>query len=343
MARVRARTRSRLEIYVRLRSGWLLDERLEPGQEYVEILCGRHGLQRLSIRGALSKRRLWCAACKFEKLRRLHRTPFSVVERVVRENGWLIAMTESEYVSGKRIHVKCSNGHASTRAINDIRKRHGCRSCFARVGETAIRSVFEALFDAEFPLRRPAWLHSSRGGRLELDGYNADLKLAFEYQGFTHSREKGYGEPLAAIVRRDAEKAEICSQRGVTLVHITEMAQDVLYNPEAVVQHAVKALRLYGIHVAVPDAVQIPQGGWLSRGLARLRSAAPSLGLELRDEKYKGIDHRYRWRCLFCAETFQGNGYYRLIGRGCPRCWRRRRSEGTWWNSRNNRPVHAAE
>jgi hypothetical protein len=203
--------------------------------------------------------------------------------------------------------------------------------------------VFEALFNVDFPLRHPRWLRSSRGGRLELDGYNADLKLAFEYQGFTHSREKGYGEPLAAIARRDAEKAELCSRRSVTLVHITEMAPDVLYDPKAVVQHAVKALGSYGIQVTVPDAIQIPQRGGLSRGLARLRSAAPPLGLDLLDEEYKGIDHHYRWLCRFCAETFRGNGYYRLIGRGCPRCWRQRRSEGTWWTSRNNRPVHAAE
>lgn len=343
MARIRERTRSRLAAYVRSRGGRLLDERLAPGQHYATILCGRHGAQRLSIAGALSKRHLWCAACKGEKLRQLHRTPFPVVERVVREKGWLLAMTESEYVNGKHIRVKCSNGHSSTRSINAIKNGHSCRSCFAKTGETAVRSAFEALFNADFPLRHPPWLRSSRGGRLELDGYNATLNLAFEYQGFTHSREKGFGEPLADVARRDAEKARICSQRGVTLVHVTEMKPDTLYDPSGVVNHVVIALSLHGIKVTVPHAVEIPQGGWLSRGLTRLRLVAPSLGLELLDETYKGVDHRYRWRCQSCNATFEGNGYYRLIGRGCPRCWRRRRSEGTWWTSRNNRPVHAAE
>lgn len=57
----RTGTRDRLAAYVTMRGGVLLDGRLERGQSYARILCNKHGSQRLSIRGALSKRKLWRA------------------------------------------------------------------------------------------------------------------------------------------------------------------------------------------------------------------------------------------------------------------------------------------
>jgi|GEM_PF-6198250 len=339
----RSKTRERLAAYVVVCGGLLLDERLERGQSYARILCNRHGLQRLSIRGALSKRRLWCARCKFDKLSRVLRKPYAEVERVVRERGWSLTTTEAEYRRASLVSVRCPNGHRSSRSVNSFRRGRGCRSCYARVGENAVRVVFEAIFRAEFPLRHPRWLKSSRGGTLELDGYSAKLKLAFEYQGFSHYRERNnFSENLCAVQRRDAEKASTCVARGVMLIHIDEMSQDVIYDPAAVFQHVAQTLIRYGIEAPPFDRLTIRSPRTVM-GLERLRRAAKLLGLELLDDEYRGVDHHYKWRCKFCTETFSGCGYYRLVGRGCPLCWRVRRAEGTFWTSRKSRRVDVGE
>lgn len=130
------------------------------------------------------------ARCKADKLNLLHRKPYAEVEQIVREHGWSLVTTESTYRNASRISVRCPNGHRSTRTVHDFRRRRGCRSCYARVGENAVRAVFESVFHTDFPLKHPHWLTSSRGGRLELDGYSPELGLAFEYQGFRHYRER---------------------------------------------------------------------------------------------------------------------------------------------------------
>ena len=88
------------------------------------------------------------------------------------------------------------------------------------VSETLLYQLVGRVFADQTVLRRhrPDWL-----GGLELDIYLPDLKLAFEYQGQQHFHPiKLWGgkEALEAMQCRDARKAEICAERGVTLIAI---------------------------------------------------------------------------------------------------------------------------
>ena len=206
-----------------------------------------------------------------------------------------------------------------------------------------MRAVFESIFHTGFPLKHPHWLKSSRGGRLELDGYSAELKLAFEYQGFRHYRERNrFAAHFASVKRRDEEKAASCAEHGIMLIPIDEMPPNAVYDPLAVFQHVAGALHRHGIETPPHLAVTICSPRSLS-GLERLKGAATRLNLELIDEEYRGVDHHYHWRCGFCHRIFSGSGYYRLIDRGCPLCWRARRAEGTCWRSRKSRRVNVGE
>lgn len=159
-----------LKAYVASRGGILLDEALIPRQRFARILCLRHGVQRLAIFGALSRRAVWCSACKFDRLRELLRKPYREVEAIVHRYGYALLTTERQYRNSRAIAVRCPNGHRSIRNVHSFVRGRGCRSCYARQGEAAVRAVFERIFGTEFPLRRPIWLRSARGGRLELDG-----------------------------------------------------------------------------------------------------------------------------------------------------------------------------
>jgi hypothetical protein len=81
------------------------------------------------------------------------------------------------------------------------------------------------LFGCDFLRVRPQWLRLN-GKRLELDGYNESLALAFEHQGAHHYEEQRYGATgvsQSAQKERDAFKRKTCKKHGVTLVIIPEV------------------------------------------------------------------------------------------------------------------------
>jgi len=86
------------------------------------------------------------------------------------------------------------------------------------------RKFFEEIFQKEFPKERPNWLVNSRGNQMELDGYNKDLKLAFEAQGEQHYRAVAhFNQTLKDLGKRkedDLMKLDLCKQNDVTLIQV---------------------------------------------------------------------------------------------------------------------------
>lgn len=90
--------------------------------------------------------------------------------------------------------------------------------------ETQCRRIFEHIFKKPFPTVRPPFLKRSNGKCLELDGYNKELNLAFEYNGVQHYKfsprfhrsQKDFTEQL----QRDRDKRKMCAAYGVVVVEI---------------------------------------------------------------------------------------------------------------------------
>jgi len=109
----------------------------------------------------------------------------------------------------------------TSRVENMVRTEFG----FKKVGEgwvseTLLYNLIVQLYPNHTIIRhhRPDWL-----GRLELDIYLPEMRLAFEYQGQQHFHAiKAWGgeRALLDLQARDRVKAEICSQNGIALVAI---------------------------------------------------------------------------------------------------------------------------
>jgi hypothetical protein len=87
------------------------------------------------------------------------------------------------------------------------------------------RQLFEAIVQRPFPKVRPRWLVSSKGKRLELDGYCAGLKMAFEYNGEQHDRADHFFNMNGGFSRReqcDLEKQKLCALRRIKLVIVPQ-------------------------------------------------------------------------------------------------------------------------
>lgn len=91
--------------------------------------------------------------------------------------------------------------------------------------ESQCRAIVERLYGKKFPKKRPDFLKNPKTGRnLELDLYNDELKLAFEYNGEQHyhysRRFHGTREKFEDQVYRDHFKRAACDEAGVSLIEI---------------------------------------------------------------------------------------------------------------------------
>jgi len=90
-------------------------------------------------------------------------------------------------------------------------------------GEAKCRAFLEARFGQPFPKVRPDFLFNPvTKSTLELDGYCAPLKLAFEYQGRQHYDFSPHFHKTRADFYngqyRDEMKAKLCRQHGIRLL-----------------------------------------------------------------------------------------------------------------------------
>jgi hypothetical protein len=88
------------------------------------------------------------------------------------------------------------------------------------VREAALYGVIRDIFPDQRVLREasPEWL-----GRLRIDIYLPDLKLAFEHQGEQHYRPItvfGGEEAHTKLLERDANKRRLCLEHGVTVIDV---------------------------------------------------------------------------------------------------------------------------
>ena len=92
--------------------------------------------------------------------------------------------------------------------------------------EQKSRVILERLLRAPFTSIRPPFLKYIHGKNLELDGYNKDLNVAFEYQGIQHRQftplfHKSYSD-FDKQVERDTWKHQKCAEHGITLLCIPD-------------------------------------------------------------------------------------------------------------------------
>jgi len=124
-----------------------------------------------------------------------------------------------------KVHLECAEGHHFyTTYESVVYQDTWCPDCNIYVSETICRKFFEKIFKRPFPKSYPEWLINENGNQMELDGYNKDLRLAFEYQGIQH-RKKAFGmteDGLKNRQKEDALKLKLCEENEVYLLQIPD-------------------------------------------------------------------------------------------------------------------------
>lgn len=122
----------------------------------------------------------------------------------------------------KPLTWECAYGHQWDAIPNNV-KNHGswCPHCKINVGEELTRAAIEEAFPGHkfYRTRREPWMEG-----LELDGYNPDLPLAFEYQGRQHYErvphfQRNEGD-FEAQQDRDYHTRERCEENNVGFIDV---------------------------------------------------------------------------------------------------------------------------
>jgi hypothetical protein len=168
----------------------------------------------------------WCPKCGYasSSLKRMY--TLVEIKKIARKKGGLCLSEEYAGILGKLLW-ECREGHRWKSTLSAVINANvWCPICHQTESkkESIIRQYFNTLFGTEFTKQHPVWLKIEGVGRpLELDGYNEELKLAFEYNGEQHYMTNSRFNSLGALVRQrkyDEIKRRRCRKVGIKLLVI---------------------------------------------------------------------------------------------------------------------------
>lgn len=271
--------------------------------------------------GTVVNRGAWCALCSGTTV-----VPEEQLElarsAATRKGGKCLS---TEYVrNSEPMEWECERGHRWKAVFYSVVQSGAwCPVCSDGLRERLARHAFEALLGVPFEKAMPAWLvNPNSRRRLELDGYNESLHIAFEHQGEQHNRVvlpfKMTAERLRRQQERDLIKREICAARAVRLI---EVPHDV---PAADLPKWVHgALSDFGdLGDRLRPWQDIQPSEWLESEaytIDDLREAAARRGGMCLSVTYLGAREKHRWRC---SKGHEWSAIWDAVRRGgwCPVC-----------------------
>ncbi len=125
------------------------------------------------------------------------------------------------YINGStELKWKCSEGHIWDAKPSSIKRGSWCPVCSRFKSERLCRIILEGLLNIKLPKKRPAWLLSGSGKRMEFDGFDEKNRIAFEYQGIQHY-ENTFNvdeEKWKHFRHNDEIKLQLAKDNGVKLI-----------------------------------------------------------------------------------------------------------------------------
>jgi hypothetical protein len=293
------------------RKGQCLSENYAGAKEKLRWQC-ELGHEWYAIPDSI-KRGGWCPDCAGHAKLNL-----DTMQQVARTKGGDCLSTTYSNVSEK-LHWRCAAGHEWLAVAYHVRSGHWCPICSSGNGERVCRDIFEQMFRQPFPKSRPSWLHSSKGRKMELDGYCESLKLAFEYHGHQHYQHVSFfhkGEKSLLQQREaDTRKVQLCKDNGVTLVSVPHTIP-VLNMPEYAYQ-ALKETRYQAIS-KLPTEINVADFV-LPKAIASMRSMAEKRNGACLSTFYFDNNTKLRWQCANGHEWYATPGSIQQ-GSWCPKC-----------------------
>lgn len=146
-----------------------------------------------------------------------------MVKEKLKQKNYILLNEENYKNTRQKMKYQCYFGHIwETYLHNVYSEKSGCPECSIGNSEMICNFIFNKLFTTKFYKTR-----NVLPSKLELDRYNKELKLAFEYNGAQHYIEfekhfhkYGGNTSLEAQQNRDKQKIDECNKLEITLIII---------------------------------------------------------------------------------------------------------------------------
>lgn len=313
---------SRVEQAVSKLGGKVISASISNLDSQIEFEC-LEGHRFTLVGRSVVVRRTWCNECSDSGV--THKK----INTLIRERGGeVISDIPKRLNASTKVLIRCSWGHEFFNDWDHMKPpRNGwCSICTkGNKSEEIARVTFRQIFGGNFRKARPDWLRNSRGYRMELDGYEENLHLAFEYQGRQHFEHVGMfssAEKLEQRVIDDQLKSQLCSENGVTLIQLTwnmnyeefpnAIRNQLLETRPGLISCADFLMPINFNHAFIKDD-----------RLNELREVLETRNLRLLSEKWISVAYKYEIACNECGYRFRQQARSYLNSRkvaGCKKC-----------------------
>ena len=147
----------------------------------------KEGHEWKSTYGNIKNQNHWCPTCYDERRGETLKLSIEDCQKLAEERGGKCLSTE--YKNNRtKMRWQCQKYHEWEAKFHDIKDDNNwCPHCHIFKHEEESRTIIENIYNKQFPKGRYTFLINPETDKnLELDGYNEELKIAFEYQGRQH-------------------------------------------------------------------------------------------------------------------------------------------------------------
>lgn len=206
------------------RGGKFLSAEMNRSQDRYEWECAEGHIWMTSF-FAVNHDGTWCAKCDRARPERVFgpgpKYSIEDAQKIAEDRGGKLLSTVLNNVK-ENLTWQCAEKHVWEATFSSVNTCGSwCGSCSGLSCERLTRRMIEFIYGVPFAKAHPPWLKSPMSDRsLELDCYNADIKVALEFQGIQHYTETSFfrHDSLADLQIRDASKALQCAEKGVHLI-----------------------------------------------------------------------------------------------------------------------------
>lgn len=228
----------------------------------------------------------------------------------------------------KKSRWRCKNGCEFERTFDEMKVNDRyCNICSRQLSERICKAVFEALFDEPFDKIKVPDLRGLKGGMLEFDLYNDNLKIAVEHHGSHHYRLRNKYDTTGRLKQQqkhDELKRQYCRKKGISFFEIPELfsmtSLDAL--PDVIAEQAeFSRLQLpddYHNRIAQVDPIGISTSDEMA--YKALVIAAEASGYTLLEKKFRGGHAVHKFICNN-GHNFSCKSYSFLQGHRCGKCY----------------------
>lgn len=183
----------------------------------------------------------WCPICGIRISGEKKRLTIEEMEEIAGNRGG--RCLSKKYIDAQtKLRWQCNEGHVWEAVPMSIKKGSWCPKCSEYISERVCRKMFENIFNEKFTKRKPKWLVSPQGRRMELDGYCKKLGIAFEYQGKQHYEYVPIYHKTKSLDKQklwDELKRKKCEENNIILIEVPYKI-DYEKMPEYIIQECKK-------------------------------------------------------------------------------------------------------